>query len=913
VIRPGIRRFFRLTLLRRDITARNVDEEIRAHLEMRAEQLVGEGLSPDEAREEALRRFGSLEAARRDLREHAHQRERTMQFREWFEALRQDIRYAARGLRREPAFTAFVVGTLALGIGANAAMFGIVDRLLLRGPDHVRDPNQVVRFYLSAQQQPGRAEARAGSFGYVTYGLLRASAHSFSSVAAYRSSPGSITMGRGVEAQRINLGEATADFFPLLGVQPQVGRFYSTREDSPTGPARVVVLGHGLWQRAFGGDRDVVGKSIMLADEQYTIIGVAPSGFTGPDLTRVDVWMPMSVRSRTIITDWTHGWNAQWLYVIGRLNPGVTHEQATAEATALYRAAYTGNEPGMTSAKLNVAPIRTTRSGFESTEATVSRWLVGVAVIVLLVACSNAVNLLLARAVRRRREVAVRLALGAGRWRLVRLLLTEGLMLAAASGMASLAVAYGFGALVRSVLLPDIEWTSSPVDVRVMGLSAIVALTAGLLVGLVPALQASKPDVAATLKAGAREGGGRRARLRNALTVAQAALSVLLLVGAGLFVRSLRNVRALDLGIQPDRVLVVTIQRPSAGPTFGPDDHSPEELRRKAFYLAALAHVRAMPGVERASLTVGLPFMSGFSQTLRVPGWDSLPGPSDRSPNLSAVSDGYFETTGTRVLRGRSFTPADRAGSESVALVSATMAATLWPGRDPIGTCIYTGEKAMAADAPCARIIGIVGDAHSQELREPPSMHYYVPLGQEQGMGGTQLLVRPTGDPSRITERVRKDLIALDPTISFVKTELLQEEVDPQIRPWRLGASMFSLMGVLALVVASLGLYSVMSYFVAQRTHELGVRIALGAGGSDIASLVLRSGAGMAALGIVIGVGLAVALSSFIEPLLFDTSARDITVIGTVVCTLLAVALLASLVPAVRAKNTNPMEALRTE
>jgi predicted permease len=669
------------------------------------------------------------------------------------------------------------------------------------------------------------------------------------------------------------------------------------------------VLGHGLWQRAFGGDRDVVGKSMMLADEQYTIIGVAPPGFTGPDLTRVDVWMPMSVRSRTVITDWTHGWNAQWLYIIGRLNPGVTHEQATSEATALYRAAYAGNEPGVTSASLNVAPIRTTRSGFESTEATVSRWLVGVAVIVLLVACSNVVNLLLARAVRRRREVAVRLALGAGRWRLVRLLLTEGLLLAAASGMASLAVAYGFGALVRSVLLPDIEWTSSPVDVRVMALSAIVALTAGLLVGLVPALQASKPDVAATLKAGAREGGGRRARLRNALTVAQAALSVLLLVGAGLFVRSLRNVRALDLGIQPDRVLVVTIQRPSAGP----DDSSPEELRRKAFNLAALAHVRTMPGVEHASLTVGLPFMSGFSQTLRVPGWDSLPGPPDRSPNLSAVSDGYFETTGTRLVRGRSFTPADRAGSEPVALVSETMARTLWPGRDPIGTCIYTGDDAMAANAPCARIVGIVADARSQELREPPSMHYYVPFGQEHGMGGTQLLIRPTGDPSRITERIRKELISLDPTISFVKTELLQEAVDPQIRPWRLGASMFSLMGVLALVVAALGLYSVMSYLVAQRTHELGVRIALGARGSDIASLVLRSGVGMAALGIVIGVGLAVALSSFIEPLLFDTSARDVTVLGTVVFTLLGVALLASLVPAVRAKNTNPMEALRTE
>lgn len=595
------------------------------------------------------------------------------------------------------------------------------------------------------------------------------------------------------------------------------------------------------------------------------------------------------------------------------MKPGVTRDQAGAETTTLFRAAYAGRRPEWAGATLRLATIRATRDGRESMEASVSKWLVGVAVIVLLVACSNAINLLLARAVRRRREIAVRVALGAGRGRLVRLLLTEGLTLAAASGVMSLGVAYGGGALVRSVLLPNVEWTTSPVDTRVMILSFAVALTAGILVGLIPALQASNPDVADAIKAGVREGGGRRARLRGALTVAQAALSVLLLVGAGLFVKSLRNVRVLDLGIQPDRVLVVSVSWPTLGNVADPTDRAAEEGRRNAFYPAALARVRALPGVEHASLTVGLPFMSSFGQFIRIPGVDSVPHVPGRGPNLSAVSDGYFETTGTRVVRGRAFTPADRAGSELVALVSETMASTLWPGRDPIGSCIYTGEREAAATLPCSRIVGIVADARSNTLREPPSMHYYIPFGQERGMGGTQLLVRPAGDPLLLSESLRKDLSALDPAISFVRTELLQRELDPQIRPWRLGASMFSLMGVLALIVAAVGLYSVMSYLVAQRTHELGVRIALGARGRDIVSLVLRSGVGMAALGVAIGIGLAVATSRFIEPLLFDTSARDITVMGTVVCTLLGVALLASVVPALRAKRTNPMEALRSE
>ncbi len=311
----------------------------------------------------------------------------------------------------------------------------------------------------------------------------------------------------------------------------------------------------------------------------------------------------------------------------------------------------------------------------------------------------------------------------------MRLLLTEGLVLTFTGAAAGLLVAFGTGELMRSTLLPNIEWTSSPVDFRVLALSMAVAVGVGLAVGLVPALQSSKLDLIPALKAGVRDGGAQGTRLRALLTVTQAALSVLLLVGAGLFVRSLRNVRALDLGIQPDRVVVVTIRRPSLSRVDSGAERNAEEARRSNFYPIALARVRRLAGVERASLTVGLPFRASYGQRLRVPGWDSIPRLKGGGPNVSAVTDGYFETVGTRVLRGRAFTTADRAGSEPVALVSETMARVLWPARDAIGACLYTTPRADSASAPCSRIVGIVADTRRHGLREEPSMHYYVPFG----------------------------------------------------------------------------------------------------------------------------------------------------------------------------------------
>jgi putative ABC transport system permease protein len=824
----------------------------------------------------------------------------------WLLDVCRDLRFSVRGILREPAFSAAIIVTLALGIGVNAAMFGVVDRLLLQGPEHVREPERVRRLQI-AFQPAGRDLQRNGWFGYTTYKTLRA-ATAFEAVAAYSITEDGAVLGRGIDARRINLGEATAGLFPLLGVTPELGRFYTEAEDDPIAPQRVVVIGYGLWQRDFGGRHDVIGQPITIDNSTYSIVGVAPKGFTGPDLVRVDVWMPESLLGRGHATNWTAAWNAWWLQVVARMNPGVTAAAADAEATALFRSAYVGSDTSRTKASLSVQPLFHGRDGLESMESRVSTWLWIVAGIVLLVACANVINLVLAHQIRQRREVAVRLALGASRGRVIQLLLTEALTLSLAGGAAGLAVAYGVGTFMRRWLIPGIEWSRTPADVRVLALSIIMSVIAGLAVGLLPAWRATAPGLIAFLKTGVREGGGRRSRTRVALTMAQAALSALLLVGSGLFVVSLERIRAMDLGLQPDRVLTFTVQRSGMTAITDPAERQRERERRAAFYPTVLERLRQRPDVEAASLAIGLAFSSGFGDDIHVPGRDTIPQLKGGGPYLNAVSADYFRTVGTRIVRGRAFTSSDRAGTAPVAIVNETMAAALWPNDDPIGKCFSIGQSPA-----CAEIVGIAVDTRRFKLREDPAMAFYIPLGQEQGIGGTQLLVRPRGDASHTLAEVRQLLISLDPVIIFVHAAILQDRVEPQVRPWQLGATMFSLMGFLALVVATLGLYSLLSYLVTHRAHEIGVRMALGARPADIARLVVREGLALTVGGVVAGFGLAIAASGLVEPLLFDTSPREPVVFVAVAMALLATAGLATLRPAARARRVNPVDAMRTE
>ena len=913
-IRTGIRRLFRLKIHDPRRARADAEAELNSFVAARTEQLVAQGYTPAEARGEALRRLGgSYDQVLLEIIRSAEGRERDMQISDYLSDAKEDLRFALRSFRREKLVAAFIIVTLALAIGVNAAMYGVIDRLLIRGPEHIRQPELVVRLFRTVTREQGSSVAAA--WGWASYELLRKETHAFSHVAGYTINTAGYAYGQGSDAVLVPYGAATWDLFPLLGVRPALGRFFNDAEDSPTAPQRVVVLGYGFWTRAFAGARDVIGRNVTLGNQEFEIIGVAPRGFTGPQLSPVDAWIPLSLTSQRNVQDFQTTWDRQWLRIIGRLKDGVSAEQAGTVATLSYQGAFSGRDRVQKTAKVWVGSLDYTTSGKEPIEATISRWLIGVTVVVLLIACANVTNLLLARAVRRRREVAVRIALGAGRGRLVRLLLTESVLLSGCGALAGLLVAWGMAQLMRTVLLPGLEWPNAPVDHRVLILSTAIGIAVGLLTGLVPAMRGSDPDLTRALKAGAREGGGRASRLRAGLTIAQAALSIVLLAGAGLFVRSLARVRAIDLGVQPDRVLIVQANYATQIGRQDTPEGAAELARRNLVLQEAMTRARELPSVEQSSLTVGLAFVTGYSNYLRVPGWDSIPQFKSPGPNLSAVTAGYFQTVGTRIVEGRGFTEGDRLGSEPVVLVSRSMARIFWPNRSPIGECFQLSPfRDSLATAPCSRIVGITADAHQFALVEEPDMHYYIPLEQERALRGATLLVRPRpGAESKVIADIRQLMVRVDPSVTYVSTRYLQESIDPMVRPWRLGAAMFTLLGVLALVVAAVGLYSVISYQVAQRNHEIGVRIALGAQASNIVTLVVRNSASMAAIGVVIGTVIVLLTGRFIQPLLFETSPRDPVVLGGVAGALLTVAVLASSVPALRAKRVDPITALKAE
>ncbi|HEU4629261.1 MAG TPA: ADOP family duplicated permease [Gemmatimonadaceae bacterium] len=903
MIRRGIRRAFRLAPRRDAQLDEQVDDEIQLHLELRTAQLVRAGLAPDAARAEALRRFGPLDRNRRVLRRTAAHREQRMRLREQLESLWYDLRHAARALRRDRALATVVVVTLALGIGATASMFGVIDRLLLTGPAHVRDAAGLRRLYVSSNPT-GMKENTGTSFGYVMLTRLREHGTTFAGVAAYTGSREEV-LGRGLGAQPVHVDYVSASLFPLLGVQPVLGRFFVEADERPPQGQPVAVIGHGLWRRRFGADSGVLGRTLRMGERTFTIVGVAPRGFTGATLAPVDVWLPISA-SLSGTDDWatTHG--VTWLRIVARLAPGASEAQAGAQATALFRAEFAERDAAP-SVRLSLRPIWYDGHGVEAPEVAVSRWLIGVSVVLLLIACANVANLLLARGLRRRREIAVRLALGVGRARLVRLLMTEGALLALAGGVAGVAVAYVGGWLLRRTLLDAFAWDGSPVSLRVLACAAAATLATALLVGLLPALRASEPRLTLALANGTPQSGARRSALRATLTVTQGALSAVLLVGAGLFVHSLWSVHRLDIGLEPERLLTVTMQWPDL-----PDDTEAEQAaaaqRRRALQDAALERLRALPGVARVAAGWGTPFNSSYWAYPVVPGYDSLPKLPGGGPYYTGVTEDYFATMGTSIVRGRGIEAGDVKGSAPVAVVNETMARTLWPAGDAIGQCF----RAQTRDSTCVRVVGIAEDVPHWELREEPSMHFYVAARQGGGSLGV-VLVRAREDPAALVPAVRRAVQELEPSLVYVDVAPLADELAPQLRPWRLGASLFALFGALALAVAGVGLYSVMSYAAASRTREMGVRLALGAQAADVRALVLRHGLALGVSGVLLGALLALVAGRWVAPLLFATSPREPLVFVAVTATLLATAVVASLVPAWRAGRTPPSVALRME
>lgn len=880
---------------------RDVDDELAFHLEQRAAELERIGLSPAAARAEAERRFGSMHDARRQLTgiDRRHQREHRRA--EWWEGVWYDVRYALRGLWRQPGFAAAVVLTVGVGLGATAAMFGIVDRLLLRPPAHVRDPGRIGRVYFS-EYFSWYGVATQQSTSYPDFVTLRDHARSLGHVAAYV--PRAVSLGTGRDARRLQSVAASGEYFAALGVVPQRGRFFGPAEDVPPSGTPVAVISDGFWRRQFGGAADVLGRTLEIDRRRFTVIGVAPAEFSGVSLAAVDVWVPLSAVGRAVLGEgWEHAAGWRWINLLARLAPGATRAQADAEATALYRAALEERREPDSTAAVAVASIiaaRGPRSGGGVSEARISLWLTGVALLVLLIASANAANLLLARAVRRRREVGLRLALGVSRARLARLLLVESLLLAVLGGAAGLAIAHWGGSVVRAALLPGMTWRDHPFDGRILAVAAGLALFVALATGLAPVAQALSQNVMGSVKAGVREGIGGRSRLRNALVLAQATLSVVLLVGAGLFVRSLRNVRGIDLGFDAARVLVVDL-----------DLRDADEDTRDALFREAGDRVARLPAVERTSVGLTAPFHSAISTGLRIPGLDSIPSSRDGGPYVNAVTPGFFATMGTRIVRGRGFTDADARSAPRVGVVSETFARVVWPGQSPLGRCMMVGGDSV----PCTTVVGVAADARRESLTDDaPVMQYYVPLVQRQTTAGLRtLFVRTRGNPAAALAAVRRETQAVSADLPYPTVRYLADLVEPEIRPWKLGATLFGVFGGVALALAALGLYSVVAYAVAQRTHEMGVRVALGARGADLVRLVVMGTLRVVGLGLALGLLAALVAGRWVAPLLFRVSPRDPSVLAAVTALLLLVGLVASLAPARRAARVSPAEVLKAE
>ena len=905
----GVRRVFRLAAGRPRIEA-EVDDEVAFHLEMRAAELVAQGWPADAARAEAQRRFGDIQHWSTAMTTEDRERTARWQLAEWLGGFTRDVRYTVRALRLQPLFTIGVIMTLALGIGANTTMFGIVDQLLLQPPPHVADPGSVRRLYSASTSEAG-AEQVDAVFSYAAFTTFRNASRSFAGLAAW-SPAWRRPLGRGTEAREVFEASASASLFPALGVRPALGRFYSEQEDMPPNGSPVAVLGHELWRSDFGGDSAIMGRVVTIGGADYRVVGVAPPGFTGIGMQRVDVWTPMTTSSAASIgrvsrgVPWWESRSVEWLEIVGRLRPGVTPAAAEAELAVIYRQFLAGGTSPRSPERLarerpriELGPVQAERGPAASANTPLTVWLLGVSVVVLIIACANVTNLLLARAARRRREIAVRLALGVGRGRLIRQLLLESLVLAAGGGLAGLFVAQWGGRFVRTVLMPGIPWGDTLTNPRVLTFTLVIVALTGVLAGLIPAVQASRPDLTVALKAGARDGGGRRGRTLTLLLVTQAALSVILLVGAGLFVRSLGNATSVPLGFEPARVLRLEASLRDAG-------YTREET--PLLYQQLMTRMRSVPGVAAAALVTPVPFYSIISGPVRVPGRDSTPRMPGGQPLHVAVSPDYFATVGTRLLRGRAFTDADRAGSERVLIVSQTTARTLWPNEDALGRCV---RLSTSDTMPCNTVVGVVEDVRWDKLQELPRLQVYTAIAQVPQ--SPSLLVRPARGDAASVEAIRRAVYEVAPRLTFANLVPLSSYVDRELRPWRLGASMFSAFGMLAMVIAAVGLYSMLAYTVTLRTHELGVRMALGAGANDVLRLVVGDGMRVTLAGVVIGLVGAVLLSPKLESLLYGVGGRDPMVLGGVAVTLVLVALVASLLPAMRAARADPSAALRTD
>src|SRR5499426_305746 len=858
-----------------------LEEEIRSHLEMATRDRIERGESEGEARESARREFGNVGLVKEVTREMWGWR--------WLEQLGQDLHYGARMLLKSPGFTLISIITLALGIGANTAIFSVVDAVLLR-PLQFPEPDRLVQLFYENHG----ANSFWGTLSRPNFEDCKHQSRLIESLAAYGDRTQNLT-GSG-EPERVSLAAVSADFFKVLKVEPVLGRGFLPEEDKPDAP-RVVVLSYGFWQRRFGADPQIVGKTITLDGYSYTIIGVMPREAQWPSNSQF--WRLLSVE----VAYSRMGRGAQFLKVIGRLKPGASWQQAQAEMDTIsggLAKQYPDTNTGWSMAvvpfmEVIVGPIRPTLLT-----------LLGTVGIVLLIACANVAGLLLARAASREKEVAIRAAVGASRWRLAQQLLTESMLLAIVGGALALLLArWATRALIAlSVGIPRVKEIG--VDHRVLGFTIVISLGAGLVFGLLPALQISKPNLNESLKEGGRGAAGvGRHRLRSLLVVSEVALSLILLVGAGLMIKSLWRLLAVDPGFAPDGVLNAPLLLNS--PRYS------QAAEQAAFSAHLVRELSALPEVESVGIIANRPFSSTYNLfAFDVEGRPPLPvGQSISAENNSPTPD-YFRTMRIPLLKGRVFTDEDTGQSPAVVVISETMARRYWPGEDPLGQQITVSDG-----GPNPRqIVGVVGDVKQEGLEAAgmiPMM--YVPFMQSP-RGFMNLMVRSSGDVANLTAAVRSRIHELDRDMPVDGVITMSQLVLDSLATRRFSTLLLAIFAGLALVLAIVGVYGVVSYAVQQRRREIGLRIALGAQSSDVLRMVVGQSMRPAVAGVVIGTPSALAVAKLMTSFsdtLFDVTLADWPIFVMIPLLLLAVAVIPCLSLARRATKIDPLLALRCE
>ena len=873
----------------------DLDDEVRLHLEMQALEYERQGMTPEAARAAALERFGQVEPMKNDYRDR-----RVLPS---LDAMLRDVRYSARVLRRNPAFAVMAFLTLAIGIGATTAVFSLVNRALLQ-PLPIERPHEVISLNNSGSR------GMLNLFSYPNYVDLRARVRTFSALIAYRFTPIAVR-SNGVN-ERLWGYLVSGNYFDVLGVRPAIGRAVSPADDVDRGGHPVAVISFRYWQLRFGSDPGAIGRPIIVNGRQYTIIGVAPRGFFGTDVVAApDLWFPLAMQpvlenGSPRIDDR----RADALFVLGRLAPGVGRGQAAAEldgvAAGLAREFPDVNGDTrvvLTPPGLFGGAMRGPLLGFTGL-------LLTIAALVLLVACVNLANLLLARAIDRRHEVAIRLSIGAGRLALIRQLLIESLMLSMTAGTAGLVLAWWLMRATAAIRLPiDIPLVLDlPLDGRVLLFNVVLSIVTAVLFGLVPALQASKADLSGILKDAGLSNERQSIRWRNALIVVQVAVSLVLLTGAGLMWRALGRTQTMDLGFSTRGAVEVSFDLRLQG-------YAPAEGRE--IHRRLLEAVRAQSGITRAALADVVPIDLHFSRTRVSPDGAAVERDTRRPVAfVSRITPRYFETMQTRIEEGRDFTDLDTQDSTPVAIVNRSLASRLWPGERAIGRRLRlggTGDLGAAAgpvQPNVFEIVGIVADTKFASFNDTRVLGVYRPLAQAYS-GSTSVVARTDGDITAAIAAVKRVVAVLDPNMPIASARSFEERLSVPLLPARVTALALAGFGALALVLAAIGVYGVMSYAVSSRTHEIGVRMALGAQRGDVLKLVLGTGARLIGLGVLGGVLLALGLMRAMHALLFGISPSDPATYAVVAIVLAGVAFLACWIPARRAVRTNPLDALR--